>query len=290
MSFQDWYEVLEVSPDADTPALRRAWRRQLQRNHPDRHPNDPQASARFILVQRAFAILSDPGERPRFDAQRQAHLARASTPAPALSPAPAAFSFRQWWHDLRDTGRAVETLPQADRASVVLRVPLASVFDVAYHQVGLRVARTCPACAGQRPRCQICMGTGQRFVQARWQVKVAAGAPDGSVMRLAGQGHQGPRFGAPGDVLVEIVWTRRGIWRWRDGMLIGRLRVSLEQLQKGARLRVRAPDGQWGWFDLSPGPGHARLVRLASMGLPESSGQRGPAFIECYPARRPMAA
>jgi hypothetical protein len=59
-----------VAPDASPEAIRRAFRNQAKQTHPDRNPNDPTAARRFQKVQNAYAVLSDPERRARYDARR----------------------------------------------------------------------------------------------------------------------------------------------------------------------------------------------------------------------------
>lgn len=53
------YEILNVTKNADIKTVRKAYRRMSLIHHPDRHPNDPLASARFILISKAYNALSD---------------------------------------------------------------------------------------------------------------------------------------------------------------------------------------------------------------------------------------
>jgi len=70
---RDYYEVLDVSRDADGDALKRAYRRTAMRYHPDRNPDDPEAEERFKEASEAYAVLSDPQKRARYD--RMGHAA-----------------------------------------------------------------------------------------------------------------------------------------------------------------------------------------------------------------------
>jgi curved DNA-binding protein CbpA len=57
------YDILEVERDADTPAIRKAYRKKAKAAHPD-CGGDP---GKFHQVSRAVAVLTDPKKRDRFD-------------------------------------------------------------------------------------------------------------------------------------------------------------------------------------------------------------------------------
>ena len=64
---RDYYEVLGVSRDASADDIKRAFRRKAKDCHPDAHPNDPEAEARFKELNEANDVLSDPDKRARYD-------------------------------------------------------------------------------------------------------------------------------------------------------------------------------------------------------------------------------
>jgi molecular chaperone DnaJ len=70
---RDPYEVLGVPRDADLEAIKRAYRQQAMRYHPDRNPGDASAEERFKEVSEAYALLRDPDARARYD--RYGHAA-----------------------------------------------------------------------------------------------------------------------------------------------------------------------------------------------------------------------
>ena len=47
MSKQDFYQTLGVDREADEKSLKSAFRKKAMACHPDRHPDDPEAEARF---------------------------------------------------------------------------------------------------------------------------------------------------------------------------------------------------------------------------------------------------
>ena len=59
----DYWSLLGLPPDSDSKQLKRAFRREARRWHPDLNGNDPVAEERFKLVNEAYAVLSDPRRR-----------------------------------------------------------------------------------------------------------------------------------------------------------------------------------------------------------------------------------
>lgn len=80
----DYYATLRVSPDADTAALRRAYRALMRQYHPDVN-KDAGAPARCHAINEAYECLSDTNKRADYDAMRWAFQYRAR-PDPAPPP------------------------------------------------------------------------------------------------------------------------------------------------------------------------------------------------------------
>jgi molecular chaperone DnaJ len=67
MAKRDYYEILGVERQADAGQLKSAYRRLALQHHPDRNPNDPAAAEHFKEASEAYAVLSDPEKRSRYD-------------------------------------------------------------------------------------------------------------------------------------------------------------------------------------------------------------------------------
>ena len=75
MASQDWmtkdfYAVLGVAKDADSAAIKKAYRNLAKKYHPDRNPDDAAAAEKFKEIGEAYAVLSDSKEREQYDAIR----------------------------------------------------------------------------------------------------------------------------------------------------------------------------------------------------------------------------
>ena len=67
MSIRDPYEVLGVSRSATPEEIKSAFRKLARKHHPDVNPNDPAAEEQFKEIGTAYAVLSDPEKKARFD-------------------------------------------------------------------------------------------------------------------------------------------------------------------------------------------------------------------------------
>jgi len=65
---RDYYDVLGVAHNASQSEIKRAFRRLAFKHHPDRN-KAPGAEAKFKEISEAYAVLSDPEKRRRYDTQ-----------------------------------------------------------------------------------------------------------------------------------------------------------------------------------------------------------------------------
>jgi molecular chaperone DnaJ len=66
-SKRDYYEVLAVSREASVDEIRKAYRREALKHHPDRNQGDSAAEAKFKEVNEAYQVLSDDQKRQIYD-------------------------------------------------------------------------------------------------------------------------------------------------------------------------------------------------------------------------------
>jgi DnaJ-class molecular chaperone len=67
---RDYYEVLQVSPDADPEVIEKAYRVLARKRHPDARAGDRRAHEMMVELNEAYAVLSDPAKRTAYDASR----------------------------------------------------------------------------------------------------------------------------------------------------------------------------------------------------------------------------
>jgi len=64
---RDYYDVLGLGKDASESDIKLAYRRLAKKLHPDMNKTDPKAKEKFIELQEAYEVLSDPDKRRNYD-------------------------------------------------------------------------------------------------------------------------------------------------------------------------------------------------------------------------------
>ncbi len=63
----DYYEILEISRDASSEEIKKAYRKLALKYHPDRNPGDKEAEEKFKMINEAYQVLSDEEKRAIYD-------------------------------------------------------------------------------------------------------------------------------------------------------------------------------------------------------------------------------
>lgn len=67
MAFIDYYKILGVKKDIPQKDVRAAYRKRAKLFHPDLHPNDPKAKAKFQALSEAYEVIGDLDKRAKYD-------------------------------------------------------------------------------------------------------------------------------------------------------------------------------------------------------------------------------
>ena len=183
---RDYYEVLGVSKGASEDELKKAYRSQAKKYHPDVNPGDKEAEARFKEVNEAYDILSDPDKRAAYDNYGHAAFDGTGNPTGAggfggmggLDFGDIGDIFGSIFGGGFGTGRTTQRRNGPERGDDIgIRINLTfeeAVFgvkkDVTYNRI-----QKCPDCSGtgatkgtSPETCSACGGTGQRRVTQRF--------------------------------------------------------------------------------------------------------------------------
>lgn len=174
---RDYYEVLGVARDADKKTIKDAFRELAMKYHPDRN-KAPDAEEKFKEIAEAYAVLSDPAKRARYDSGGFAGVSGFSHEdlfggidfGDIFADAGFGFDFGGGVFDR--LFRQHRPGPARGRdIDVQLVVPLERIHRGGEETVRYSHPVTCPNCsgsgakAGTEPRiCKTCGGSGRRVV------------------------------------------------------------------------------------------------------------------------------
>ena len=278
---KDYYEILGVAPKATEKELKAAYRKLARKHHPDVNSGDKLAEERFKEVAEAFAVLSDPAKRAKYDQRGHAAF------GPDFNPFEGAGGDFQSvrFDDLADlfnifgssgrrTGRG-----RARRGTDIegeVRIPFRDAVSGTTIDVALSGGRSCPECGGTgrsgRGKCAPCDGRGQVGAGSPVKVRVPAGIEDGDRVRVPGQGTAGSHGGAQGDAYLVVRVTPDPVFR-RDGNdLYCDVTVGIARAALGGTVAVPTLDGE-SVVQLPAGTRSGQKLRLRGKGV-TGSGRR----------------
>lgn len=67
MAFIDYYKILGVDKNIPQKEVKRAYLKRAKQFHPDLHPDDPKAKAKFQALTEAYDVIGDPEKRAKYD-------------------------------------------------------------------------------------------------------------------------------------------------------------------------------------------------------------------------------
>jgi len=173
---RDYYEILEVSKDADEKELKKAFRSLARKYHPDKN-DAPDADEKFKEIQEAYAVLSDAEKRRNYD--RFGHNAPGGSP---FGPG----GFQGFNINLEDIlggdffsnifggGRRRSTQSQGNDILIRHEISLESVLNGDSDEIEIDLPSICNDCNGTGAKdgitseCAECNGAGQ--VRIRQQI------------------------------------------------------------------------------------------------------------------------
>jgi molecular chaperone DnaJ len=171
MAKRDYYEVLGVSKSASDAELKSAFRKKAMECHPDRHPGDAAAEARFKELNEAYQVLSDAQKRPAYD--RMGHAAFEQGGGPGGFGGGQGFGsmsdiFEDLFGDVFGGGRRSGGQNRGADLRYNMEISLDEAYKGKAATIKVPTAITCEACTGSgakpgtKPKtCHSCKGHGR---------------------------------------------------------------------------------------------------------------------------------
>lgn len=259
-SKRDYYEVLGVPRDVEDTELKRAFRELARKFHPDVNPSQT-AEDRFKEANEAYAVLSDPKARARYDRYGFSGVGAVGGDGP---PGSGLGNVAQAFDDLLgDIWRRRKN----KRRGRDLRYTL----EVTFAEAALGSRKTIKV-AAPRDSTQV----GDVTDKPRdFEVHIPPGTKDGAVRMIRGEGEPGLNGAPPGDLNVVVRIAAHPMFR-REGFDVWcEVPITFPQAALGAVIEVPTLDGVVK-MRIPPGVQSGRVFRMGGRGIPRTTSPAGP--------------
>jgi DnaJ-class molecular chaperone len=286
----DLYSQLGVKRDASEAEIKKAYRKLAKELHPDKNKDNPKATERFAKVTQAYDLLTDKDKRARYDRGEIDEDGHPKAPFGfgGGGPGAGAGGFRgrptngpggfagaeevdlsEIFGDLFGSGGGAtrrsgpfggfggfgggRAAPPEKGADVLYRlpVPFEDAAVLKEQRVTLEGGKTI-------------------------SIKLPKGVEEGTKIRLAGQGRQGP--GGSGDAIVTIsIQPHRFYTRDGDNIRLD-LPVRIDEALLGAKVKVPTVEGPV-MLTVPKGSSSGKTLRLKGRGFTGKDGARGDQLV-----------
>jgi DnaJ-class molecular chaperone len=269
---KDPYETLGVTRSATDKEIKDAFKKLARKFHPDLHPGDNEAEAKFKAISAANDLLKDKEKRQRFDAgeidasgaerpQERFYRDFADGPAYTSHAAQDGFDSNE---DLEEfLAKAFAGRDQRSQGTFRARgQDVSYVLPIDFLDAANGATRT------------ITLPEGKTL-----QVTVPEGAEDRQMLRLKEQGMPGYGGAPPGDAYVELHVHPHPFFRRKDDNIHVEIPVTLKEAVLGGRIEVPTI-GQPVTVTVPKGSNTGTTLRLRERGIRNrKAGQRGHQLI-----------
>jgi molecular chaperone DnaJ len=252
MASQDWfdkdfYKVMGVSKDVSEAELKKKYRKLAREFHPDLHPGDAKAEARFKEINEAHDILSDKAKRAEYDQVR------------AMGSGP------------RFTGGAGGQGAGFNGGGAGFEDVFANLFGGGGFGGGFGgpqrggdlSTKTTLAFIDSIHGTSIKLNINGKDVT----VNIPAGVSDGQKIKLRGKGQASPNGGPAGDLIIDVHVKPHPVFS-RDGNNIRvTVPVTFHEAVAGATIQVPTLGGEPVKLKVSPGTPNGRVLRVKGRGV-----------------------
>jgi curved DNA-binding protein len=277
----DFYQVLGVSRTASQEEIQRAYRKLARDNHPDLN-KDPAAEERFKKISEAYAVLSDPAARRRYDAF-----------GPDFRQVPEDVDPDTWRRAAAGGGRGARGQPRGGgRAGFGTGAAGIDLEDLFGDLFGGGAGRGWGPVPGADQEAEITLTVEEAYRGGRrpvtlggpggsrsLDVTIPAGVTDGQRIRLAGQGGRGGDGARPGDLYLIVRIAPHPRYRVDGRDLHVQLPLAPWEAALGTSVVIDTPDGE-AKVKVPPGTSSGRRLRLRGRGLPNPRGRPGDLLAE----------
>ena len=239
----DYYNTLGINKDASPDEIKRAYRSLASKHHPDKGGD----TATFQKIQEAYATLSDPEKKAKYDNPVSEGFQQYGGMPPG---------FEQFFHhfgpgfgDIFGRGR-----PQRNRninlqADITLEEAFAGKEIIANYRLSSNQERT-------------------------FEVKIPAGVQDGVTLRISGAGDDSIRGVPAGDAMLSIRILPHARFQRNGDDLVEQITISAWDAILGKDLNIKTISNEDLVIRIKEGTQPDSILRIQNYGMPNMNNPR----------------
>ncbi len=271
---RDYYDILGVTKNASPDEIKAAYRKLARSLHPDVN-KAPDAEVKFKELTEAYAVLSDPEKKQKYDRFGHAATQRSGPEGINLDDIDVGSIFEEMFGGgFGGSGRARGRSPFSgfrSRAGAARAEPRRERGRDLMREIDVDFMT---AAKGGSVPLRLRAGGAMESVE----VKVPRASVEGSKLRLRGKGTPSASGGAAGDLILTIRVGDHPLFE-RDGLhLVLTLPLTIAEATLGATITIPTLSGK---ADLTvpPGTSSGAKLRLRGQGLEDGSGTKGDLIV-----------
>lgn len=230
MAESDYYKVLGVAKDASAEEIKKSFRKLAVKYHPDRNQGDKGAEEKFKQINEAYAVLSDPEKRKKYDTFGSADFHQQYSQEDIFRN----FDFSGTFKDMgmgggedifsRLFGGAFRRAGAGFRRSPQKGGDLSLDVTVSFREAALGTEKL--------------VAFLRNGAREELKVKIPAGVDNGSRVRIGGKGSAGENGGTNGDLFLEIRVANDPVFTREGGDLFVERKIRFSEASLGTSLDV----------------------------------------------------
>lgn len=264
MEFKDYYKILGVPKNADQDTIKKTYRRQARKYHPD-VSKETNAEEKFKEINEAYEVLGDAEKRKAYD-----QLGSNWRAGQEFRPPPG-------WEQYAQGGSGFEYRDFGNADLGGFSDFFESLFGGGFRQAPPRGGASSFRSAGRDMEAEISVDLETAFHGSKQTIKISdgktitvnipKGVVEGQRIRLSGQGSPGIGGGAAGDLYLRIRMRPHRLYQLEGRDIYLNLPISPWESALGSTVTVPTLAGR---IDLKipTGSRTGRKLRLKGRGLP----------------------
>ena len=302
---RDYYEVLGIQKSASADEIKRAYRQLAKKYHPDMNEGDKDAEQKFKEVNEAYAVLSDPDKKAKYDQYGFAGIdpnmggssqARRNGPVRGedihlritVSFEEAAFGCKKEITIMRSESCNECAGSGAKKGTSPVKCSkcngtgqMRTVQNTPFGQFAS--STTCNACGGRgqtiKEPCPVCNGSGSVRKTRKLEVNIPQGIDHGQTVSVRGQGEAGLKGGPAGDLLITVYIKKNAVFTREGTNVYVDVPITFVQAALGCEIEIPTIDGNV-TQRFPEGTQHGTKFRLKGKGIPSiRGGARGDQYV-----------